>query len=115
MFSAVTVVIEADADNPEVTLPGSWITPGSNGRYLLWPGKYKVLIDAPGYHVLDTEIEVASGDRKLFSFKLEELPGRISVAPVPDTAGEVWIDGVRAGEIPRPNHCCWTKVNMNCG
>jgi len=100
MFTAVTVVIQADADNAEITLPGSWVTPGSNGRYLLLPGTYEVRIAAPGFVPYEGEIIVQGGDRAEFSFVLDELPGRIAITTFPEASGEVWVDGEKAGDLP---------------
>lgn len=100
IFTSVTVVIETAAPNAEVSLPGSWLTPGGDGRYLLWPGEYDVRIAAPGFYPYEDSIEVTSGDRAEFDFTLDDLPGRLVVATEPDASGEVWIDGELAGVFP---------------
>jgi formylglycine-generating enzyme required for sulfatase activity len=100
MFSSVTVVISAAQGNAAVSLPDSLLTPGANGRYLLWPGTYSVHIEAPGFQSLDEEIEVNAGERAEFEFALQELPGRLQVSTVPETTGQVWIDGKAVGELP---------------
>lgn len=100
MFTAVTVVIEADQANAEVSLPGRWLTPGGDGRYLLWPGAYDVLVNAPGFYPYEETIVVKSGARAEFDLQLKELPGRIVVETVPGTEGEVWVDGRLIGALP---------------
>ena len=100
MFTAVTVVIDVKHGDAAVSLPGSMLTPGADGRYLLWPGNYAVHIDAPGFQSLDDEIEVSSGARAEFEFELQELPGRLQFSTLPETSGEVWIDGRLVGELP---------------
>ena len=52
MFLSVSTVIEATAPDAQISLPGSLLTPGSEGRYLLWPGEYDVLIEAPDRRTL---------------------------------------------------------------
>ena len=99
MFTSVTVVIRAEQENAVITLPGSWLTPGGDGRYLLWPGKYRVRIEAPGYLPLEDVVTVSAGARAEFSFGLEEMPGRLTVVTDPVTDGEVWIDGAKAGAL----------------
>jgi formylglycine-generating enzyme required for sulfatase activity len=99
MFTSVTVVINAAQGNAMISLPGSVLTPGANGRYLLWPGKYTVHIEAPGFVPLDDEVEVNAGDRAEFEFSLKELPGRLKVTTLPATDGEVLIDGQPAGKL----------------
>jgi formylglycine-generating enzyme required for sulfatase activity len=100
MFSAVTVVIRTEHENSAISLPGSWLTPGGNGRYLLWPGNYDVLIEMPGFESLYDSIEIAGGDRAEFDFQLRELPGRVAVKTIPEAAGEVWLDGRAVGVLP---------------
>ena len=99
LFTAVTVVIEAEQEGAAVSLPGSWLTPGGDGRYLVWPGNYEVLIEAPGYQALQTVIEVESGGRAEFSFKLQELPGRVVVMTMPASSGEVWVGAQQVGTL----------------
>jgi formylglycine-generating enzyme required for sulfatase activity len=99
IFTAVTVVIRADQENAQITLADSWLTPGSDGRYLLWPGSYTAVIDAPGFYPLAEEFVVAAGGRAEFEFQLEELPGRLTVETIPDSTGELWIDGEQVGSL----------------
>jgi formylglycine-generating enzyme required for sulfatase activity len=100
MFTAVTVVIEADQEHADISLPGSWLTPGGDGRYLLWPGEYAVLVEAPGFYPYEEALVVESGGRAEFNLKLKELPGRIVVEASPAAEGELWIDGQSAGLLP---------------
>ena len=100
VFTAVTVVIEADQSNAEITLPGSWLTPGSDGRYLLWPGAYDVLIEAPGFYPYEERLVIESGGRAEFELQLKELPGRVMITTSPAADGEVWVDGQPAGSLP---------------
>jgi hypothetical protein len=100
MFSAVTVVIRADQPNATVSLPGTWLTPGGEGRYLLWPGTYQLSIEAPGFMPYTDSIDVNAGERAEFSFKLRELPGRVQLRTVPETSGEVRVDGDSAIALP---------------
>ncbi|MCP4832723.1 MAG: SUMF1/EgtB/PvdO family nonheme iron enzyme [Gammaproteobacteria bacterium] len=101
MFTAITVVINSTEGAPQVSLPGSWLTPGWNGRYLLWPGQYEVLLEAPGFFLLQDSIQVVSGERQEYIFELKERPGRLQVTLRPqDAVGEVWIDGLAVGALP---------------
>jgi formylglycine-generating enzyme required for sulfatase activity len=101
MFTAVTVVIEAEDGESVVSLPGQWFTPGWDGRYLLWPGQYDVLVEVTGYMPLQETIEVMAGDRQVFAFALLEKPGRLQITTRPEgVAGEVRIDGQPAGVLP---------------
>ena len=114
MFSAVTVVIRADQPHAVVSLPGSWLTPGGDGRYLLWPGTYQLSIEAPGFIPYTDSIDVRAGERAEFSFKLRELPGRVQLRTVPATSGEVQVDGEQQLRY-RSVNCCSTKASTNCG
>jgi formylglycine-generating enzyme required for sulfatase activity len=101
IFTAVTVVIDSSEGESVASLPGSWLTPGWEGRYLLWPGSYEVMLEAPGYLPFQDTIQVESGDRQEYIFELEEKPGRLLVTTSPQNAiGEVWVDGVAIGTLP---------------
>ena len=100
MFTAVTVVIKAEPPDAAISMPGSWLTPGGGGRYLLWPGNYALLIEAPGFAPYTGAVDVRAGERAEFSFSLQELPGRVQLRTVPETAGEIRIDGQPAGSLP---------------
>jgi formylglycine-generating enzyme required for sulfatase activity len=101
MFTAVTVVVDSVEGEPLVSLPGSWLTPGWGGRYLLWPGQYEVLLEASGFLPLQDSVQVVSGDRQEFIFELQERPGRLQVTTSPQNAvGEVWVDGLAVGMMP---------------
>lgn len=100
MFASVTVVIDATEGEAQVSLPGSWFTPGWGGRYLLWPGEYAVALEAEGYFPYEDQIEVLSADRQEFLFEMQERPGRVRIETMPAAAGgEVWVDGELAGEV----------------
>jgi len=62
MFAAVTVVIDADQPNVEISLPGSWLTPGGDGRYLLWRGTYQVEMAASGCYAYEAQVVVIAGE-----------------------------------------------------
>jgi formylglycine-generating enzyme required for sulfatase activity len=100
MFAAVTVVIESNAPAAEISLPGSWLTPGADGRYLLWPGNYQVLIEAQGFYPYTDQLEVNSGGRAEFNVVLQELPGRLAVSTQPAAEGEVWVNDELVGLFP---------------
>ena len=99
IFTAVTVVIETEQAIVDISLPGSWLTPGGDGRYLLWPGTYDVLAEAPGFYPYEEQLVVESGGRAEFELQLRELPGRIVVTTLPAADGEVWVDGQLAGTL----------------
>ena len=101
MFTAVTVVIGSTQGEPQVSLPGSWFTPGWNGRYLLWPGDYEVELELDGYFPLQDQVEIVGGERQEFAFELQERPGRILIETIPaGLSAEVWVDGEPLGTLP---------------
>jgi len=66
------------------------------GRQLVLPGRYTVSAKSQGYHPLQQAIVVPSGGFQLFEFKLEELPGRVSIGLQPEVPFDLFVNGKAA-------------------
>jgi formylglycine-generating enzyme required for sulfatase activity len=67
-------------------------------RFFALPGDYQVAITEPGYATLQGSVTVADAPDQVFRFRLQKLPGRLSVqSPV---AARVSVDGRELGSAP---------------
>ena len=63
------------------------------GRLLALPGQYRLHATLEGYRELREQLDVAMGGFQKFSFKMEELPGRVSVRLDPEVPFSLFVDG----------------------
>lgn len=94
----VTVQVEPVPDL--MALQGGWLRPKLGEGYLLRPGRYTVVAEKAGYHRLEAPLEVTAARSQRASFKLEKLPGRLSVRTRPDEAARLTVDGTERGTTP---------------
>ncbi len=67
-------------------------------RFFALPGDYQVALAEPGYATLRAPVTVADAPNQVFRFRLQKLPGRLSVqSPV---AARVSVDGRDLGRAP---------------
>ncbi len=98
LFTARSLLVVVDSAEPAaVDLQGFAVPIG--GRYLLLPGTYEIRVTAPGYHPLDTQIEVDQRASQTVQLLPQPLPGRLSINTQPAGA-EVVLDGEIIGRTP---------------
>lgn len=104
IFTSVPVQVDIEPEAERVAFEGGWPGLRLGGSHLLRPGHYELVAEREGYHSLRVPVEVEDRRDQRLSYKLELLPGRLSVAtPVP---GRLVVDGnelgVTPGEFPLP-------------
>ena len=104
----ITILIEPQAE--DITIGGSLIAPRFGGHFLLRPGTYTLRATKECYIALAQPFEVGSEKSQTLRFKMERLPGRISVQTHPDgrpgvplTGARLIIDGQEVGVTPISN------------
>lgn len=88
-----------------ITLPAASEIDVSDGihikladTWLMFPGQYRVFAQHPGYHPLDTRLEVSTAAEQQFTLALEKLPGRLQVTlSDPTVVADLFIDGEKRG------------------
>ena len=98
LFTAKSVMFERTVASSEITVSGGLIikTPEI---YLMRPGTYDLMATAPGYHDLETQIEVTSERDQKFEIQMAKLPGNVTFTSSPIGA-EVIRDGEILGATP---------------
>ncbi len=81
------------------------------GRLLALPGQYTVHATLDGYQDLEQPLKITTGGFREYSFRMQELPGRVTLRVEPDVAFELFVDdepvvisSARVAEIPRGMH-----------
>lgn len=95
---SVEILSEPAAQSIEITSGGFSLELG--GRFLLREGSYSVALSRQGYHTLEQQLRVGSEQDQQFNFRLEKLPGLLSVRSLPQPGAVVMLDGVEVGETP---------------
>ncbi len=93
LFTSKAVLIDVEPVDAEVSIAGGLLKPKFGDRYLLRPGRYRVIATAEGYVPARDEILVADADSQSFSVQLEKLPGRLIVETQPAAEARISIDG----------------------
>ncbi len=98
LFSARSVQVLVDSVGPaDVEMSGFNLPIGE--RYLMLRGTYDVRVTSPGYHPLETTIEVDERASQTVELIPQPLPGRLSVTTRPEGA-VVSLDGKELGRSP---------------
>jgi formylglycine-generating enzyme required for sulfatase activity len=98
LFTSVPVQVDIDPAPQRLAFEGGWPGLGYGANRLVRPGKYTLIAEHQGYEPLRVPIEIARDGKRQFRFSLQPLPGRLRIElPV---AGQVSIDGKRAGKAP---------------
>ena len=93
---ATPVSLSIDPEPEHQSLDGFPPAVPFGGRQLVLPGRYTVSAESPGYRPLQQAIVVPSGGFQLFEFKLEELPGRVSIDLQPEVPFDLFVNGKAA-------------------
>jgi formylglycine-generating enzyme required for sulfatase activity len=102
LFTAQAIRIEVEPATAEVQLAGGLIKVPFGGRYLVWPGEYRVLLSAEGYAAQREEIQVTRAANQEYRYEMAKLPGRLVVLTGPGVPAEVYVDEELAGTAPTP-------------
>ncbi|NND67777.1 MAG: PEGA domain-containing protein [Halioglobus sp.] len=98
LFTARSVQIVVDSVEPaQVDLDGLHLPIGE--RFLMLPGTYPVQVTTPGYHPLETVIEVDQRASQSVQLMPQPLPGRLNLSTRPPGA-QVTLDGEVLGRTP---------------
>lgn len=97
LFTARSVLINTQPPGADIALSGK-LTFRLGEHYLLRPGSAGLSLSAPGYHPLETELQISTEQNQTFDFSLEKLPGHLTITTSPVTAARVLIDGRELGE-----------------
>lgn len=100
LFTAQAIRIDVEPVAAEIQIAGGLVKVPFGGRYLLWPGAYRVLLSAAGYVPQREDIQVARGPSQEFRFEMAKLPGRVVVLTGPGVPAEVFVDDELAGTAP---------------
>jgi formylglycine-generating enzyme required for sulfatase activity len=91
------VTIESEPAASSIDLRGGLVL-RVGARHFALPGEYEVEIAEPGYATVRAPVTVADARDQVFRFRLQKLPGRLSVqSPV---AARVSVDGRELGSTP---------------
>lgn len=69
-------------------------------RLLMLPGTYRIRATRQGYEVLDKSVKVGSNPDQDFSFKMNKLPGILTIRTLPDVHPQVFVDQRDVGKAP---------------
>jgi formylglycine-generating enzyme required for sulfatase activity len=110
VFTARQITIQIEPWAEDITIGGSLIAPRFGGHFLLRPGTYTLHATKDCFAALDQPFEVGTEKNQTLRFKMERLPGRISVQAHPDgrpgvplTGARLMIDGQEVGVTPISN------------
>jgi formylglycine-generating enzyme required for sulfatase activity len=110
VFTARQITIHIEPQAEDISIGGSLIAPRFGGHFLLRPGTYTLHATKECYAALDQPFEVGAEKNQTVQFKMERLPGRISVQTHPDgqpdvplTGARLMIDGQEVGVTPISN------------
>jgi len=81
------------------------------GRLLALPGQYTVYATLEGHRDLEQTLDISMGGFREYSFRMQELPGRVALRVEPDVAFELFVDdepvatdSAGVADIPRGMH-----------
>ena len=100
LFTAKAVRIDTEPTEAAIRIVGGLLKPQFGGRYLLWPGEYRVLITAEGYAPAREAIRVTDAPSQEFQFALRKLPGRVVITNRHGVPARVWVDDEAIGNTP---------------
>ena len=110
VFTARQITIHIEPQAEDISIGGSLIAPRFGGHFLLRPGTFTLHATKECYVALDQPFEVGPEKNQMLRFKMERLPGRISVQTYPDgqpgvplTGARIMIDGQEVGVTPISN------------
>lgn len=103
VFTVTPVRIDVTPEPDHLALQGGWFTPSLGGRFLLWPGSYKLVARLEGHAALERGFEVDRDGPAELRFELEPLPDVYAITSGGLEGAVVLLDGVEAGTTPLQN------------
>ena len=100
---ATPVALRVEPKPESMSFSGAFPAIELSGRSLLLPGSYTLSASHTGYRELRQQVEVEFGKPLNLDFRLQELPGLLSVESIPEGA-QVFVDNVSVGETPLSGH-----------
>ena len=100
VFLAVPVSVHVAPAPEKLAVEGMFPIIEVGERYLLLPGEYRVRASKSGYRELDAGIDVAGSEHQELKFRLEKLPGIVTIESRPIVSANVSIDGSPYGKTP---------------
>ncbi len=100
LFTAKAVRIDVEPPEADVKLAGGLLKFKVGGRFLVWPGEYRVIMTAAGYEPGREVVAVTRESSQEFDFVLEKLPGRVVIANDRDVLAQVFVDEQEIGTTP---------------
>ena len=79
LFTAEQVEIRIEPEPDGVSISGGWFAPRIGSYYLMRPGEYKLEASKNCYQTLKEPFRITKKQRQTRSFRMEKLPGRLSV------------------------------------
>lgn len=99
VFFATPISISVSPDPDRVAFTGFPPPVPLQGRYLVFPGDYRVSASKPGYEPLNTSVSIERGRYRDLVYELNKLPGRVSIYSQPEVA-EIRVDEKYMGSTP---------------
>ncbi len=100
VFTATPVSIAVTPEPDQLELRGALPTLKFQGRFLAYPGSYRILASKAGYRALEREVELRRGPHRQLAFALDKLPGRVTLLSRPIAGASVEVDGRQIGVTP---------------
>ena len=98
LFTARSVLFTFEPPHADMDIDGG-LSIRLGERHLLRPGRYRLSVEAEGYHTLEQRLEVTAEDFQTHHLMLEPLPGKLSFTSAPAGA-TVLIDDQPLGVTP---------------
>jgi formylglycine-generating enzyme required for sulfatase activity len=89
----ITILIEPEPD--QISIGGSLIAPRLGGHFLLRPGQYKLKAVKECYYPFEGPFEVGEAKRQDVRFRMQRLPGRLSLKAHQSGKPQIRLDDAR--------------------
>jgi formylglycine-generating enzyme required for sulfatase activity len=93
------VYVDAEPIDGSVALDGRFSL-SLGKRYLAIPGEYRVAVRREGYFDVDDTVSVSWEPVQNFHYRLEKLPGSLSLSATDNAGGLVYMNGRLRGRLP---------------
>jgi formylglycine-generating enzyme required for sulfatase activity len=97
VFTAKSLSIDTEPEDAGISITTGLYLKFADS-YLIRPGTYQLLIQAPGYYPLETHQKVTEAQNQHYTFSLRRLPGHLKVITRPQTDAEIWLDNELKGK-----------------